>query len=312
MKRGLKKTAGFVIPIIITILLGEVGVRAFVKLPPIFSDEKVSCYRFDYQLGWFPIEDNNCVYNGSIPTQVYHNTDGLRDAEHNIEDKRPSIAYFGDSFVWGYDVAQDQRITDVAQNLLLDWEIFNFGVSGYGTDQEFLLLQKFFPKYKPEIVILVVHSNDNEDNSTNIRWHYRKPYYQLSNDSLVLKGQPVPTSFNYQAHQYPILFKSKLFQGLVVLYNKFTKPNHVILPDITEELISEFNQYVTSNGSKLLVVFTYDTETKIQKYLTYKEIHHLFAPTHLKFIDYGQHWTVEGHQYIGELIVKRLRQLGWI
>ncbi|MBU1849701.1 MAG: hypothetical protein KKH40_03155, partial [Nanoarchaeota archaeon] len=48
----------------------------------------------------------------------------------------------------------------------LDYEVINLGVSGYGTDQELILLQKEGLKYNPDVVILGFYlENDKPDNS---------------------------------------------------------------------------------------------------------------------------------------------------
>ena len=68
------------------------------------------------------------------------------------------------------------------------------GVSGFGTDQEYLLLQKLWPKVKPAVVVLIFCTdNDRDDNRSNIRYEgYQKPYFMLTaQGSLVLAGQPV-------------------------------------------------------------------------------------------------------------------------
>ena len=70
-------------------------------------------------------------------------------------------------------------------------------MSGYGTDQEYLLLKKLWPKVKPAVVVLIVCTdNDRQDNSTNIRYEgYQKPYFTTAADgAMVLHGQPVPKS----------------------------------------------------------------------------------------------------------------------
>jgi len=295
-----------------TLVLGEFAIRIFVTLPPVYYDEKIACYRYDEELGWFPRESSKSVYSGAVDSDVISNSDGFRDVEHNPSSNKPGLAYFGDSFVWGYDVKQDKRLTEVASKMMPDWNIYNFGVSGYGTDQEYLLLQKFFPKYLPKIVVLVVHSNDDADNAANIRYNYRKPYYELIDGNLNLKGQPVGTSFNFQAHEYPNLFKSHLFQGMVMAYNKITKPKLIEGPIITNELINEFSNYVSSHGSNLLVVYTYEEEEKDKNYLSSHEIEYICLPTKLKFPAYGQHWTEAGHERVGAEILGQLYRLGWI
>src|ERR1700704_7186870 len=77
------------------------------------------------------------------------------------------------------------------------YKILAGGVSGYGTDQEYLLLQDLWSKVNPAVVVLIVCTdNDRQDNSSNIRYEgYQKPYFTIAADgALVLQGQPVPKS----------------------------------------------------------------------------------------------------------------------
>ena len=45
----------------------------------------------------------------SAPSSVRHNSLGLRDIEHDAAPK-PTIAFIGDSFVWGYDVGAERAL----------------------------------------------------------------------------------------------------------------------------------------------------------------------------------------------------------
>ena len=81
-----------------------------------------------------------------------HNSRRFRDVEHKKTDTS-SIVFLEDSFTWGYDIEAEERYTDLLRDSLGLLKIYNLGVSGYGTDQEFILLQQQFDFYKPEIVL---------------------------------------------------------------------------------------------------------------------------------------------------------------
>jgi len=115
-------------------------------------DEMNLTYRYDPELGWFPQENSEKKVKGSRYFFVKHNKDGFRDIEHGSK-KKKRIAFLGDSFVWGYDVDYGERFTEYLQKRLPDWEIINMGVSGYSTDQELILIEKWFDHFKPDIVI---------------------------------------------------------------------------------------------------------------------------------------------------------------
>ena len=103
----------------------------------------------------------------------------------------------GNSFVWGVDAEADERFTDLLRSRLSGFTIVNASVSGYGTDQEYLLLRRIWATIQPAVVVLIFCTdNDRLDNGTNIRYDgYQKPYFATAADgALVLRGQPVPIS----------------------------------------------------------------------------------------------------------------------
>ncbi|QWG15106.1 SGNH/GDSL hydrolase family protein [Bradyrhizobium sediminis] len=115
--------------------------------------------------------------------RVQHNSLGLRDIEF-IRDSRTTIMFLGDSFVWGLDAEADQRFSDLLRKRIPGHNIVAAGVSGFGTDQEYLLLQRLWPKIQPAVVVLIFCTqNDRQDNSTNIRYEgYQKPYFVAAAD----------------------------------------------------------------------------------------------------------------------------------
>jgi hypothetical protein len=68
-------------------------------------------------------------------------------------------------------------------------EVINFGVSGYGTSQEYLTLQHFVWEYSPDIVLLAFLTlNDFNDNCRELadRPGILRPYFVLRGDGLEL------------------------------------------------------------------------------------------------------------------------------
>src|SRR5438874_2301276 len=158
--------------------------------------ERSLSYRYDAELGWAPIPNSSSVVTNARSIHAKHNSLGLRDEEFRL-DAKPTILFLGDSFVWGLDAEADERFTDLLKPKIPDHKILAAGVSGYGTDQEYLLLKRLWPKVEPAVVVLIFCSqNDRLDNSTNRSYdYYRKPYFAAQPDgSVVLMGQPVPRS----------------------------------------------------------------------------------------------------------------------
>ena len=92
------------------------------------------------------------------------NSKGIRDhAFFTIKD-RQRIIILGDSFVMGWEVQEEDTISENLEVLLNNTEVLNFGVSGYGTIQYYLLLREEALQYNPDIVITTISHNDGRDN----------------------------------------------------------------------------------------------------------------------------------------------------
>ena len=102
-------------------------------------------YNYDAELGWFPVTNSDVSFTGMRTIHVHHNSLGLRDIEPDST-RKPAIAFFGDSFVWGYDAEQNERFTEILRAKLPESRIINAGVTAYGTDQEFLLLRRLWDR----------------------------------------------------------------------------------------------------------------------------------------------------------------------
>src|SRR5438874_13666948 len=69
-------------------------------------------YNYDAELGWFPYPNSELTFTGIRTIKVRHNSLGLRDIEPETG-RKPAIAFFGDSFVWGYDAEENERFTNL-------------------------------------------------------------------------------------------------------------------------------------------------------------------------------------------------------
>jgi len=74
-------------------------------------------------------------------------------------------------------------------------EIVNFGVSGYGSDQEYLLYQLMGTKFiADEVVVAFTPYNDVANNLAAKEYGYLKPYFTLENGQPVLRNDHVRSS----------------------------------------------------------------------------------------------------------------------
>jgi hypothetical protein len=132
--------------------------------------ERSLSYRYDDELGWMPVPGSSSDVTNARTIHASHNSLGVRDEEF-VFDGQPTIMFLGDSFVWGLDAEANERFSELLKPRITGYKSLAAGVSGYGTDQEYLLLKKIWSKVKPAVVVLIFCTdNDREDNSTNIRY----------------------------------------------------------------------------------------------------------------------------------------------
>ncbi len=294
------KTAVFnyALAIVLFFTLAELGARLVFPSPPLPKrDDRNRLFSYDAQLGWSGKKNIRSYHDNSILAAVESNSEGFRDSSH--EKKMGSrLLILGDSFVWGVDVQQHQRFSELLKTSFPRWEIINAGISGYGTDQELLLLKKIFPKHQPDAVFLLFCvENDKDDIATNSRYGgYYKPYFIRQGEGLILLGTPVPKSLRFYSIKYPILFKSRFISiSAKVIFDRI-HPKIEVDPPL-QPLLQEIKNFTEQNGAKFLMGLTLEdpeTEAILQKL----KIPYILLSTPHRFPLYGNHWTPEGHREV--------------
>lgn len=101
------------------------------------------------------------------------------------------VLVLGDSFTWGWGVPQGAVYTDHLQRALPATAIANRGVNGFGTGQEYLLLQQELAARHYDVVVLQFFCNDLADNVEGKSG--RRPLFHLDGDHLMPPvGSPRP------------------------------------------------------------------------------------------------------------------------
>lgn len=132
----------------------------------------------------------------------------------NVGKKRPVLLY-GDSFaecVNGADCFQNILNNDSAfgqENYLL-----NYGVGGYAVDQITLLCKQTYKRFDKPIVVLSVMTSDLDRTVLTNRIG-QKPYYEIRNDSLQLRGVPIESDPEKFFEEHPPRIKSYLWRRLL-------------------------------------------------------------------------------------------------
>jgi hypothetical protein len=265
-------------------------------------------FPYDPELGWSPIPNSSATFVGSRPISIRHNSLGLRDIEHDRTPK-PTIVFLGDSLVWGFDVEANERFTEQIRRELPTHRIVNAGVSGYGTDQEYLLLKRIWDKVEPSVVVLMFSvATDRSDNSSNARYdfHY-KPYFRLlPNGELQLQGQPAPPSRHVYFNENWIAQHFLLARLAISAAMQVRHPN-IKLPDPTERLLDMMKQFVEERGARFLVGLE-SSEPQLEAFLRAQRIPYVSFDGAERYVTQGGHWTPKGHALVAARLMTLLTE----
>ena len=183
--------------LVVGLLAGEGLLAAFwpqlSRQPPV--------WRYDELLGWAHIVGAAGRHVGpEFDVEYRINAAGLRDVPVPREppDSGERLLVFGDSFVEGWGVEVEQTVSGRLRQILARDQVLNFGVAGYGTDQEMLRFQKEGAAFHPDCVVVFYYVNDLWNNVSD--WGIGteqgyKPHFSFATGGrLRLEGVPVPRS----------------------------------------------------------------------------------------------------------------------
>jgi lysophospholipase L1-like esterase len=155
---------------------------------------------------------------------------------------RLRVAFLGDSYLRGIGVADNERVSEVLARTA-GVESLNFGVSGYGPAQYYLLADKV-ASFRPDLVLVFFClANDFSDNVVNRRYGYFKPYFTLDRrGALALEGYPIKNVKKFGVgtalyQENPLRHSRVLRLGYAFLRDFFSKGDVKGLTLFSEELI---------------------------------------------------------------------------
>jgi hypothetical protein len=307
--------------VMLLLLAGEVAVRVYQRVAyriPLLVPMRVY---LDRELGW----------------------EG-RKAFGNPGTTRLKIFVVGDSFTNGLGLPVDDLYYSVLGRAL-DAEVFAYGGGGYGTLQELLVIERYLPTIKPDLVLLQVHSNDLINN----QWELERASY--FNNNLAVRPYLVGDTIQYRFPAFlggPRLFMaahSRLFYSIILDVERWGAELarrghlHSVETDIetkglgfapfrdavatTDKIVGEIKRHV---GSIPLVAFPADAPMPYVEQL--RNIFHRheigFAdevPAQieteevkgiaLRLVD-GSHWNVRGHAICGRVLAEWLARRGYL
>jgi GDSL-like Lipase/Acylhydrolase family len=295
---------------VVTLLAAELLLRAIDFSGPNRS-EVGEGYQFDPELGWLPVPNAAAQQTtGNRPVLVKHNSLGLRERE--LSEIAPDrILFLGDSFTYGYDAEVNERFSDLLQKELPQYGIVNAGVSGYGTDQQFLLMKRLWNRVNPKHVVLTFCvDNDRDDNSSSFRYRkFYKPYFVLTPEGeWQVRGYPLPRLIRDDITASGWAERSALARFAVNAYWAL-RNREIIVPDRTEDLIGMMRRTLEARGARL-VVGLQRHEPRLETYLKAQKIPYTTFDDAPAYPIAGWHWTPEGNALVAKKYLALFAQIG--
>jgi hypothetical protein len=261
--------------ILMGILLACVGLEVVLResdaVPEVGSPE-FSVNRSDPYLGWSGKPNVRLRYHRpEFDTLVWLDADGWRQPEP----PRPAAAarrilVLGDSFTWGWGVSQGEVFTDRLQAALAPTvAVVNRGIAGFGTAQEYLLLQRELIAHVYDTVVLMFFINDLADNVDGKDGH--RPYFELVDGRLQPRNQPAlprssPVEF-LKTHSRAYLFIAlelgllkRRFAGEANDERAYREASAVDFHDlpgypVTAGLLDEMRRVTREHGARFFLVY---------------------------------------------------------
>lgn len=215
MKRRLAGSLVNTLLLVFSLLVILALLEAYLR---VFDPQSLRLSRPDSVLGWNHIPNTTGFWRKScFSSKLQFNSDGMRDIEHALEkpDGTYRIAVIGDSYLSGQEVGFEDTFFRRMQHVLdgrgRNVEVLGFGVRGFGTDQEYRLLEHYALKYEPDLVILAFAPNDVHNNSLRLDKNPAKPYFDLMPDGTLSQRPFTPMPDHSDS------WKSVLFENLHVV-----------------------------------------------------------------------------------------------
>jgi len=209
MQRRLRRWGINICLILLGSVLGLLFVEAGVRLLfPHTRDHVIpgGLFDLDSELGWVLRPDIQRRHHSRYFDVSYTvNTLGFRDAARNRSnpDQQYRILLYGDSQVFGWGTAREQRFSNRLEEEHRSLEVWNLGVPGYGLDQQVLAYEQKGHHFQADEIILFLSRGTL--NRLKYAYIYRKhkPAFRLD-----FKGQLLQIPLPQRAVKWePILYR---------------------------------------------------------------------------------------------------------
>ena len=266
----------------------------------------------DPQLGWR-------MKRNYRSAKASHNSRGFRGSqEFHARPAGRRILAIGDSFTYGNRVGDDATYA-ARLGALLDADVINAGVNGYGVDQALLMWEAEGRRLGPDTVILGYFTDDFHRNAFTVG-ALTKPRFVLSEDGTRLVYEPP------QQAEVLTAWRSRIFGLLHLNWRRIA--DHLGFPpasmlrerqDLSERLLARLQASVSAAGARLVVLIiphcAYPRGGHYGPWIAAR-IAETCASLGLTYVDFTDmtdrslyhkcHWNEEGHRRAAQRIAETL------
>lgn len=266
LRNKIKKFFVLITIISLSILSLELMLRFFGYTPWKYINDRTFINKPDATKGWIAKEGSYEV----IASKEYMEKTTINILEEGNRftgldsKKKEKIIIIGGSFTQGWGVNDNETYSFNLQAQIKNYEILNFGQSGYGTVQSYLLLKEIFNKYDNIKLVLYGFIDHHEYrnvaraewleillkfSSKNNKVKPKIPYAILNSENKIIIKDPISYI------QLPLREFSALVNVIEKIYMKvITKSRKKIQKDLVDKLSLEINNITESKKAKFIFV----------------------------------------------------------
>jgi len=253
----------------------------------------------------------------------------------NLQSPRPKLLVIGDSFTQATAVSDNKTYHALAGEML-GMEVFAYGAGGYGTLQEYMILDRYVDEIKPDLILWQFCINDfiNNDNALEQASIFNnngltRPYWvngTVAQLSPKLRGQQLREWINHHSRfLYFVISRIDRLRAVAttVSVETFIEAegfNHAGFRravEVTDELMGRVRARV---GTIPMVAFSCANAQPYNEGIALISAHHGIeywndVPNVIQqALDRGEdvytpdeHWNEHGHQLVANMVVKHLK-----
>ncbi|TNF28421.1 MAG: SGNH/GDSL hydrolase family protein [Deltaproteobacteria bacterium] len=276
------------------------------------------------EIGWYPRKNFSLSYPSKDMAgenfQVNYTSDekGFR-TWGDVYSPKKKILFIGDSFTHARDIDSVKTYYGLFKE---EYEVFAFGAGGYGSWQQYLVLERYLNEIKPDLVVWQHHVNDFFDNQFDLDkslgfsgFIFDRPYP----NSTRFEKLPILKSLSkYNSRLASVLIK-KYIQWSYLDYDKNIFDEAKQSPALKESLqhfqTSIKMAYGLHPGTKFVHFFvTHDLwfEKKLQEVVKFEYFINEFSKyigneNSIKVDEMG-HWNFKGHERVHKFLAPFIKE----